>query len=73
MSNNLSREINSTHLVDLSNILKRVDLVDLNLERTRLEHTEKLVGVELELLTSLDVAEEGRASNLDTLWREFTI
>lgn len=60
-------ETTSTNLVNLSNILQRVDLVDLNLELTRLKHAEKLIGIVVKLLTGFDVAEEGGTSNLNTL------
>lgn len=63
----------STHLVDLSDILQGIDLVDLSLQLARLEQTEQLVGVIFKLLASLNIAEESRASNLDTLGREFPV
>lgn len=63
----------STNLVNLSNILQRVDLVDLNLELTRLKHAEKLIGIVVKLLAGFDVAEEGGTSNLNTLGREFPV
>jgi hypothetical protein len=59
--------------VNLSNVLQRIDLVDLSLQLARLEQTEQLVGVILKLLASLNVTKEGRASNLDTLGREFAV
>lgn len=59
--------------MDLGNVLHRIDLVDLGLQLARLEQTEQLVGVVLELLTGVNIAEEGRASNLDTLGREFAV
>lgn len=58
-----------THLVHLSNLFHRVNLVNLGLELTRLEQTEEFIGVVLKLLTCLDIAEEGGTSNLDTLGR----
>lgn len=61
-----------THIVDLGDIFQWIDLVDFGLELTRAEQIEKLVGVKLELLTSLDIAKESRASNLDALWRKFS-
>jgi len=57
----------STNLVNLNNILQRVDLVDFDLELTRLEQAEKLIGVVLELLAGLNVAKEGGTSDLNTL------
>lgn len=56
-----------TNLVNLNNILQRVDLVDFDLELTRLEQAEKLIGVVLELLAGLNVAKEGGTSDLNTL------
>lgn len=63
--------ITSTHLVNLGDILERIDLVNLGLELTRAEHTEELVGVIIELLTGLNVTEESRTSNFHALRREF--
>lgn len=45
--------------------------MDLGLELTGAEQTEELVGVELELLTGLNVAEESGTRNLHTLGRKF--
>lgn len=59
--------------MNLGNILEGIDLMNLGLELTRAEQVEELIGVELELLAGLDVAEESRASNLDTLRREFSV
>lgn len=41
--------------MNLSNVLQRIDLVDLSLQLARLEQTEQLIGVILEFLASLDV------------------
>lgn len=62
-----------TNRVDLSNLLQWVYLVNLHLELTRLQPSEQLIGVVLELLSSLNVAKEGGASNLNTLWGEFPV
>lgn len=59
--------------MNLSNVLQRVDLVDLGLQLARLEQTEQLVGVVFKLLAGLNVSKEGRASNFDTLGGEFAI
>lgn len=61
------------YLVTLGDILQRVNLVNLDLELTRLKQVEELIGVILKFLASLDVAEEGGTSNLHTLGREFTV
>jgi len=45
--------------------------MNLGLQLSRTEQVEELIGVELKFLAGLDVAEQGRASNLDTLGREF--
>lgn len=63
--------ITSTDIVNLGDILERIDLVNLGLELTRAEHTEELAGVILELLTGLNVTEESRTSNLHALRRQF--
>lgn len=60
-----------TYLVTLSNILQRVDFVNLDLELARLEQAEELIGIVFELLASLDVAEQSGTSNLNALGREF--
>lgn len=71
--NKKARRKHDAHLVDLSDVLQRIDLVDLGLQLARLEQTEQLVGVVFKLLASLDVAKESRTSNLDTLGGEFAI
>lgn len=63
----------STHLVNLSDVLQGIDLVNFSLQLARLEEAEQLIGVVFELLTSLNVAKESRASNLDTLGRQFPV
>lgn len=45
--------------------------MNLGLQLSRTEQVEKLIGVKLKFLAGFDVAEQGRASNLDTLGREF--
>jgi len=62
-----------TNRVNLSNLLQRVYLVNLHLELTRLQPSKEFIGVVLELLSSLNVAKEGGASNLNTLRGEFPV
>lgn len=57
----------------LGDLLQRVDLVNLDLELARLEQTEELISVVFKLLASLDVAEQSRTGNLNTLGREFAV
>lgn len=57
----------------LSNLLQRIDLVNLDFELARLEKGEQLVDVVLELFPGLDVSKQGRPGDLDALGREFAI
>jgi hypothetical protein len=57
----------------LLNLLKRVDLVDSDLELARLEQVEQLIDIEFEFFAGLNVAEKCRTGNLDTLGGEFTV
>lgn len=57
--------------MNLGDVLQGVDLMDLGLQLTGAEKAEQLIGVELKLLTSLDVAEEGGTRDLHTLGRKF--
>lgn len=59
--------------MNLSNVLQRIDLVNLSLQLARLEQTEQLIGVIFKLLAGLNVPKESRTSNLDTLRREFAV
>lgn len=53
--------------MSLSSLLQRINIVDLNLKLARLKQLEQLINVEIELLALLDIAEEGRPRNLNTL------
>jgi hypothetical protein len=57
----------------LLNLLKRVNLVDFDLELARLEQVEQLIDIEFEFFAGLDVAEKCGTGNLDTLGGEFTV
>jgi hypothetical protein len=57
----------------LLNLLKRVNLVDFDLELARLEQVEQLIDIEFEFFTGLDVAEKLRTGNFDILGGEFTV
>lgn len=57
----------------LLNLLKRVNLVNSDLELARLEQVEELIDIEFEFFASLNVAKKLRTGNLDTLGGEFTI
>lgn len=59
--------------MNLSNLLQWVYFVNLHLELTRLQPSEEFIGVELKLLSSLNVAKEGGASDLNTLGGEFPV
>lgn len=59
--------------MSLGNLLQGVNLVDLGLELVRQEQRKQLIDVVLEFLASLNVAEELRPSDLDTLGGEFPI
>lgn len=58
-----------TYLVTLSDLLQWVDLVNLDLELTRLKQAEELVGVVFKLLARLNVAEQGGTGDFNTLRR----
>lgn len=57
----------------LLNLLKRVNLVDSDLELARLEQVEQLIDIEFEFFAGFDVAEKLRTGHLDTLRGEFTV
>lgn len=56
-----------TNLVALRNILKGIDLVNLDLQVTGEEQSEKLIAVPFELLAGFNVSEKRWASHFKTL------